>query len=530
MDRLNELLSVLAVLVFVAGAASCESSPSPGASGDSQTIAIVCTDGGGNLIVDNGVQMVEVDVGETIRCAIHVRDLPIETEDGLRARPAQYEWAFSSTDGGSLHPNDSKGIVWDVDTHYRSFTTLDPECAAAVRDGNAEARALDACATVCCEIGPADFELLEQAECQARTGTRTELWRCPSKSPLQPVCCELPIEYPNGTAEPSFVDGYRQITTRNTCETYCECTAACTTAPVVQCGEPLIAYGPSGPNPADFISRCTCCRLPDDSLRSTNGRCIEDLGGEIVGWEECWEYPEACGRDDECDQRFCEAADESVDIRREDVCVADGGEVLGNSHDGSMLVCCQRTDTKELFPISILGSTRWVSAETEDWFEAVAEGTVTIRMRQLIAPPILFNEAHPGSSLLQIRVGPLSACQPDFDISGTFTERYNCSDGVNCVDPDVETIIDIVAGSETGEFLFSSGNWSGAGTLCNNHFEWTATSPLFSEEGIWIFSDPNTFTKTSDYTYFSGGGGGTCTGSASSVASPPPPAPIGPCP
>jgi len=345
------------------------------------------------------------------------------------------------------------------------------------------------------------------------------------------VCCELPIEYPNGTANPDFVHGYRQITTLNTCLNYCECTAACDIGvdPVIQCGEPIVAYGPGGPNPRDFTTKCDCCRLLDDSIRAADGDCVEGLGGEIIDWEECWDHPEPCGSDDQCDVTFCEATDGSVDIEREDLCIAGDGEALGASHDGSTLICCKRTTTEEFFPISILGSTERVSAETEQWFEALSEGTVTIRMRQLIAPPILFTEAYPGSSLLQIRIGPLSSCVPDFVISGTFAERYNCAEGPSCVDQDVETTITIVAGSEPGQYSFSAGGWSGSGTLCGNEFEWTAASSSFSETGTWFFSDANNFTKSSSYMY-SSGGGGTCTGSASSNGSPPPPAPIGPCP
>ena len=72
MDRLNESLSLLAVLVLAAGMMSCE--PSPSRQGEAQTIAIECSDGFGNSIVENGVQMVEVNVGDSILCTIEVSD------------------------------------------------------------------------------------------------------------------------------------------------------------------------------------------------------------------------------------------------------------------------------------------------------------------------------------------------------------------------------------------------------------------------------------------------------------------------
>ena len=110
-----------------------------------------------------------------------------------------------------------------------------------------------------------------------------------------------------------------------------------------------------------------------------------------------------------------------------------------------------------------------------------------------------------------------------------FTLARNCAEGQICADQDESAPITVTTGSGPGEYGFSSGDWSGTGTLCGTVFTWNATAPDYTESGTWRFVDANNFTKTSDYTYTSGGTG-SCTASASSNRAPPPPAPIGPCP
>ena len=139
-----------------------------------------------------------------------------------------------------------------------------------------------------------------------------------------------------------------------------------------------------------------------------------------------------------------------------------------------------------------------------------------------------------------------------FDISGGYTERYNCASEGICTETDVTFYLDIrpdpddtdlsdgkdytfceTGGlgplcieipEEPGTFLFS-----GRGTICGSRFTWSAESPgAFTEVGIWDFANEgDTFTKASTYTYVDGGGG-ICTGSGKRGPDPDPPPPL-PC-
>lgn len=120
---------------------------------------------------------------------------------------------------------------------------------------------------------------------------------------------------------------------------------------------------------------------------------------------------------------------------------------------------------------------------------------------------------------------------PTFDISGTYTERYKCTEGDTCVDADLTSTIVITAiNTLNGQYSFSDqgSDWSGTGLLCGTTFVWNASTADYEESGVWEFSDEENFTKTSDYEY-TDGGGGTCTGTASQTSTPPEPAPIGGC-
>ena len=126
-------------------------------------------------------------------------------------------------------------------------------------------------------------------------------------------------------------------------------------------------------------------------------------------------------------------------------------------------------------------------------------------------------------------------CSNNLDIAGGFEERYNCeTDGV-CTDDDVTIYLDIrldpndqdpsdgvdytfcqtgglgplCIEDPPGTFLFS-----GSGTLCGNVYSWTAISPdLFTEAGVWTFSEGgDVFDKVSEYMAIGGGGGGICVG------------------
>lgn len=121
---------------------------------------------------------------------------------------------------------------------------------------------------------------------------------------------------------------------------------------------------------------------------------------------------------------------------------------------------------------------------------------------------------------------------PDFDISGTYTERYNCSEGDTCVDQDASFTVQITAiNADNGQYSISSaGGWSGTGLICGNLFIWNASTDMYTESGLWTFRDARNFTKTSDYEYTDIAGGGTCTGAATQDGTPPPPAAIGACP
>lgn len=131
-------------------------------------------------------------------------------------------------------------------------------------------------------------------------------------------------------------------------------------------------------------------------------------------------------------------------------------------------------------------------------------------------------------------------CTPDFDISGAFTERYNCeeiltgSDAATCVDHDATSnvILSRADGSTTLYDLRSNvdGGFRGRGQLCGSSLQWTAGDMHYSESGTWVFSSTGSFTQPpSVYTYNDGSGLGHCTATGSSSGTPPAPAPIGAC-
>lgn len=530
-SRIEFLLLSSAAFGAAAWVASC-SSPPESTGGAAQSLTIWCTDGSEEPLIIGGEQVVEINVGDTFQCSIGLDDLPSDARAGLTAMPPLYQWDITSSDGGDVEHTSQRGIRWGVTPYSADSTVLDPVCDSALPGVAARSTDIKSCDTVCCEIGPNNYELSTSAACDARGGSDTSIWRCPGKGPQQPVCCDLPLPYPEGPVEPGFVTGPRQVTTAETCQSHCACTASCSVAPVIECGDPLN----DELTPDYFTNGCACCALPDGSFQSFRptisnlDECREDLGGEVGEWSDCWDYPEPCGLDERCEPAFCEAADGKVDLRRVDLCIDEGGSPRGREFDGSSVGCCERRDTGEVFPVEVLGTATRVNAFTESYFEALSEGTITIRLRQLGSPPILFHEAWPGSSLVQLRIGSPGDCAaPAFDIAGTFTERYNCAEGQICADQDESAPITVTAGSGSGEYAFSSGDWSGTGTLCGTVFTWTANAPDYTESGTWRFSDANNFTKTSDYTY-TNGGTGSCTASASSSGAPPPPAPIGPCP
>ncbi len=126
----------------------------------------------------------------------------------------------------------------------------------------------------------------------------------------------------------------------------------------------------------------------------------------------------------------------------------------------------------------------------------------------------------------------LGCAPPLFDISGAFTELYNCAEGSKCVDYRTRTTILISPGPTAGAYTFRNklNDWAGQGTLCGATFTWSASGTTFTETGTWLFSDAQTFTKTSHYVYKAGGRSGDCTGAASAGGTPAKPAPIGACP
>ena len=128
---------------------------------------------------------------------------------------------------------------------------------------------------------------------------------------------------------------------------------------------------------------------------------------------------------------------------------------------------------------------------------------------------------------------PECAVGAAFDITGTYTERYNCSEDGTCVEEDLTAVIVISpVNILTGEYEFTSpgSDWTGEGALCGTSFEWSASTATYTETGVWTFSDNSNFVKSSSYQYTGMEGGGTCSGTAAQVGEPPLPAPVGGCP
>ncbi len=127
---------------------------------------------------------------------------------------------------------------------------------------------------------------------------------------------------------------------------------------------------------------------------------------------------------------------------------------------------------------------------------------------------------------------PECAVGPAFDISGTYTERYNCSEDGTCVEEDLTAVIVITqVNILIGEYEFTSpgSDWVGEGELCGTTFGWSASTADYTENGVWTFSDESNFVKSSSYEYTSMEGGGTCSGTAAQLGEPPLPAPVGGC-
>jgi hypothetical protein len=511
------------------------------------TISIDCSKADYSSIFQGGVQVQTVRVGDSIRCRIRLQEMPTEAEEGLDEVPPNhnYEWAFSSDDGGSIYFADRRGIEWDPSPRFIGNDSTRAACEGPGGMRSVTVLRKYECNTVCCEHEDGSHELVMSKICDDAMGHSVPIHRCPGKSQTMPVCCELPVAYPNATGptNASFVAGRQQITDLSTCNNYSACTAACGVAPVIEFGE---RYDPGCLggfcSVDDYQVGCSCCRLADGSLASVTGALggqvtnCEELGGEIVDREECWRYPGPCGKDHACGLSFCvfpPGAGRPTELMRFDLCIEEGGSPEGQEYQGEGIGCCQDEDTGEVFAVRS-NAVEWVvDATTEAWFVAVSPGTVTIRMRQLIAPPILFGEESPGSSLLELRIDE-GCAPPAFDISGTFSERYNCAEGSDCVDQDQVAGIVITSTSDSSTFDFADeldpDTWSGSGRLCGTSFEWAARSNTYQETGTWTFSDASNFNKVSDYSYFDGGGG-TCTGEGSSSMSPPAPAPIPPaCP
>lgn len=116
---------------------------------------------------------------------------------------------------------------------------------------------------------------------------------------------------------------------------------------------------------------------------------------------------------------------------------------------------------------------------------------------------------------------------PDYDISGTYTELYSCAEDGVCIETNIPSTIVITAISVVnGQYSFSAeGGWSGTGLICGNVFIWNASTDMYTESGVWTFSDARNFIKTSDYEYRDNSGGGTCIGTASQDGDPPDPNP-----
>jgi hypothetical protein len=117
---------------------------------------------------------------------------------------------------------------------------------------------------------------------------------------------------------------------------------------------------------------------------------------------------------------------------------------------------------------------------------------------------------------------------PDFDISGTYNELYNCAEDGICWEKNIPTTITITAINViNGQYSISSdGGWSGTGLICGNVFIWNASTDMYTESGVWTFSDARNFTKTSDYEYTGTSGGGTCNGTATQDGQPEVPPPL----
>ncbi len=153
--------------------------------------------------------------------------------------------------------------------------------------------------------------------------------------------------------------------------------------------------------------------------------------------------------------------------------------------------------------------------------------------------------AQSASATFTLHVAPgVTGCVPAFaDVSGTYNERCKCSQRFSectssaceiCADMDASSTLVVTKTSATHYAFTSDGGFAGGGELCGTQLTWTADeggSFIYSESGVWVFSDARHFTQPhSSYTAQHGGVTGECTATGAQGASPPEPAAIGACP
>ncbi len=415
------------------------------------TIAITCLDGASKPLFTNGRQTAPIAVGDRIFCKVELTNVPEDTVmssvddngDALldsedRPISPQYEWAFTSSDGGRMHAGGTKLITQWFRTIWleKTRTLLEGACKGGRRNASPAAHPTD-CNVRCCDVriggceadggNPAACELMSIGECRSQGGTSESALSTCTDWRLRVACCELPYRYgwnvhPYGIF-PGFADGSRQLTRAGLC---------------VEAGGIV-----------SNVNECVCC-TDDAEGYGANGFgtslafCESDPGAYdfiVTDPEICWRSFGLCGADDKtCVTGFCDSGGQST-LRREDQCVDDGGRFRGATYGGQEVGCCQDNDTHEHFAVAVPSDPggQKVDAYTDDSFVAEADGTVTIRLRQLASSPLAFAEVRPGSSLVTLRIGTPPGCDDHndctFDIcqpDGTVTHLPWLNEAICC--------------------------------------------------------------------------------------------------